>query len=118
MGEVIETERYKDELVKTLAKHGFGPEILEFVDEVPNDPLRACRVYKIEKKIVMKKRVTPEEKEININFLFEKFPEHLAQLSDDLKFLKQLVLFEMFHIVYRYQTDYECAKWGFYHLNK
>lgn len=116
--DTIETEQYREELVKAIQKHGFEPQNLEFVDEIPNDPRRASRVYKIEKRILIKKSIPREDKGANIEFLFEKFPEETAKLDDDFKFVKQLVLYEMFHIVYRYQTDYECAKWAFYHLNK
>lgn len=116
--ETIETEQYRDELVKAIQRHGFEPQILEFVDEIPNDPRRASRVSKIEKRILLKKSIPREDKGLNIEFLFAKFPAEAKQLEDDFKFVKQLVLYEMFHIVYRYQTDYECAKWAFYHLNK
>ncbi|MBI2413099.1 MAG: hypothetical protein HYV24_07820 [Deltaproteobacteria bacterium] len=116
--DTIETEQYREELVKAIQKHGIEPGVLEFVDEIPNDPRRASRVYKIEKRILIKKSIPREDKGANIEFLFAKFPDEVAKLEDDFKFVKQLVLYEMFHIVYRYQTDYECAKWAFYHLNK
>ena len=115
---MIDSEIHKEDLIKAIAKHGFGPENLEFVDEIPKAPMKASLCYKIEKRILIKKLISPEEKEANINMLFSKFQEDLPKITDDLKFVKLLVLYEMFHIVYRYQTDYECAKWAFYHLNK
>lgn len=120
MSAIVNAEAFKEGLYEALARHGVSEGAIEFVDGFPNDanPRRVSMCFKIEKRILLKKGITPEDRADAVNLYFGRFPEKHAELEDGALFVKAVFLYEMFHIVYRYQTDYECAKWALYYLKK
>lgn len=112
----IDVEAYLSEMLKALVRHGLGAENLDFVDDFPNAPNAVSRVGKIEKKITFKRRVTRDDKALAIETLKEKFASDVGGLGDDWSFVKHSLLRQICGILYRYQNDYECAKWAFYQL--
>ena len=113
----INTEAYRDEMEKLLVKYGFGPENLSFVDGFPDDlnSHRVLRCYKIEKKIVFKKIITPEDRADAIAAL-NLFKDKIAIFKDDWLFVKQALLTEIHRITYRYKSDHECRLWALHEV--
>ncbi|MBI5587886.1 MAG: hypothetical protein HY889_05915 [Deltaproteobacteria bacterium] len=113
----INTEAYRDEMEKLLVKHGFGPQNLSFVDGFPDDlnPHRVLRCYKIEKKIVFKKIITPEDRADAVAAL-NLFKDKIAIFKDDWLFVKQALLTEIHRITYRYKSDHECRLWALHEV--
>ncbi len=118
-GTTIDATKYRDEMEKELAARNLLPETVEFVETPdPANPHLVTRCFKIRKKILFKKLISPEEKDFAVRVLSEKFPEEVKMLEDDRNFVLQRLLSEVYHIVYRYQIDYECNKLAFYDVSK
>lgn len=117
MSSAIDAVSRKAELEEILAGHGLGPGSLELVDEFPNEPLRASKCQKIAKKVYMRKSIPPEARQATLAQL-DRFPDELAFLEDDWMFLKHTLLKHVCSILQRWQPDYECAKWAFYHMKR
>lgn len=113
----IDTEAFRGEMEKLLVKHGFGPDNLSFVDGFPDDvnPHRVLRCYKIEKKIVFKKIITPEDRADAIA-AYDLFKDRVGILKDDWMFVKLALLVEIHRITYRYKSEHECRLWAFHEV--
>ncbi|MFQ5736642.1 MAG: hypothetical protein ACE5GY_07240 [Thermodesulfobacteriota bacterium] len=115
----INAQDYWDEMLKELERRNLPAQTVEFVDVAdPAAPHEVTRCFKIRQKILFKKTITPEEREYATRALLEKFPEEAELLEDDRNFVLQRLLCEVYHIVYRYQIDYECNKLAFYDVKK
>lgn len=116
----IDTGSYRETLEAILESNGLGPESLELTEEFPNEPLRVSKCMKVARKIMLKKRITPEEKAAAIAEIsrFEFPQKDIEALSDDAMFLKHTVLRYVCSIQQRWQPDYECAKWAFYQMRR
>lgn len=115
MDKTINTEDYKDDIIKELESRNLPADTVEFKDIADEAaPYQPTRCYKIRKKILLKKRIERDEKELIVAALAEKFPEEVKLLEDDRNFVLQRVLCEVYHIIYRYQVDYECNKLALY----
>jgi hypothetical protein len=113
----IDTESYRGRMEELLVKHGYGPDNLSFVDGFPDDvnPHRVVRCYKIEKKIVFKRVITPEDRADAIAAL-ELFKDKMSVLKDDWLFVKQALLTEIHRITYRYKSEHECRLWAMHEV--
>lgn len=122
MGEekgAIRTEEFREEIERELAARNLPADTVEFVDVADEAaPHQPTRCFKIRKKIFLKKLVSPEEREIITAALSEKFPEEVKLFENARNFVLQRVLCEVYHIIYRYQIDYECNKLAFYDVKK
>jgi len=116
-GGVIDAADYMDELTAALGRHGLGPDNLELVEDVhdPMSPFRKAACYKIEKRIVLKRLITAEER-AGVMEALRGFDPRAEQLSDPLLFLKHAVLHEACHILWRYKNCNECDAWAFYEM--
>ncbi len=114
----IDVENYREEMGKILAKHGLGPENLQFVERFENDPnpLRIARNMNIVRKIIFKKNISPEERRAAIAALHRFEKPDLDLLNDDLAFVSHVLLHEICRIISRWRNEYECDKWAFYEL--
>lgn len=113
----IRAEDHKEELERILEHYGLGPECLEFTDDFPNEPLKAVKCVKLLRRITFRRHISPEAKQATIAEQY-KFPEELSFLEDDLMFLKHCLLKYICSIQQRWQPEYECAKWAFYHMKR
>ncbi len=122
MGEekgVINSEDYREDILKELAARNLPADTVEFVDVADETaPHQVTRCFKIKKKIFLKKRISPEERELVTAALSEKFPEEVKLFKEPRDFVLQRLLCEVYHIIYRYQIDYECNKLAFYDVKK
>jgi len=119
MGRTINTEDYKEDIIKELESRNLPADTVEFKDIADEAaPYQATRCFKIRKKIILKKQITPDEKESVMMALAEKFPDEVKLLEDDRNFVLQRVICEAYHIIYRYQVDYECNKLALYDVRK
>lgn len=115
MDKTINTEDYRDDIIKELESRNLPADTVEFKDVADEAaPYQPTRCYKIRKKIFLKKQITADDKELIIGALAVKFPEEVKLLEDDRNFVLQRVICEMYHIIYRYQIDYECNKLALY----
>jgi hypothetical protein len=115
----INAEDYRDDMIKELEARNLPADTVEFVDVADEAaPHQVTRCFKIRKKINFKKRISPEERAFITEALAEKFPEEAKLLDDDRSFVLQRLLCEVYHIMYRYQIDYECNKLAFYDVKK
>ncbi len=115
--EEINSEDYITELHAALKRHGLGPEKLEFADEVdnPNSPLRVATSIKIHGRILLKRRIPRAQQEAFIE-AFRKFDERAPMMEDPLIFLRQAVMHEACHLLWRYKSCDECDVWAFYEM--
>lgn len=113
----VDIESYRGRMEELLVKHGLAPETLSFVDGFPGDvnPHRVVRCYKIEKKIVFKRVMTPEDRADAIAAL-ELFKDRMKILEDDWLFVKQALLTEIHRITYRYKSEHECRLWAMHEV--
>lgn len=119
MDKAISTQDYKNEIIRELESRNLPADTVEFreiADETA--PHQPTRCFKIRKKILLKKQIERDEKELIVAALAEKFPEEVKLLEDDRNFVLQRVLCEVYHIIYRYQVDYECNKLALYDVKK
>ncbi len=117
-GRVIDAESHREELETILINYGLGPECLEFTDEFPNEPAKISKCVKISRKITFKRHITQAEKDAVLKVDLSLFPEEVKGIQDDLVFLKHTLLKYICGIQQRWQPDYECAKWAFYHVKR
>lgn len=115
--ETIRTEEYREQMEALLENYGLGPESLEFTDGFPDEPLRASKCQKIARKIYFKRLIGRAEKEAALSEL-NMFTGEVDELKDDWLFLKHTLLRHVYSIQHRWQPEYECAKWAFYHLKR
>ncbi|GMR05234.1 MAG: hypothetical protein BMS9Abin24_028 [Thermodesulfobacteriota bacterium] len=119
MDKTINTEDYREDIIKELETRNLPADTVEFKDIADEAaPYQVTRCFKIRKKIILKKKITPEEKGAILIALAEKFPEDVKLLEDDRNFVLQRVICEAYHIIYRYQVDYECNKLAIYDVKK
>jgi len=115
MEDAINTEDYREDIVKELESRNLPADTVEFKDVADETaPYQPTRCFKIRKKIFLKKRIERDEKELIIGALAEKFPDEIELLEDDRNFVLQRIICEAYHIIYRYQIDYECNKLALY----
>lgn len=113
----INVESYRAEMDRLLVKHGYGPDNLVLVDSFPDDPNphRVLKCFKIEKKIMFKRVITPEDRAEAIASL-DLFKDRVGILKDGWTFVKLFLLTEIHRITYRYKSDHECRLWAFHEV--
>lgn len=114
----IDAESYKADLEKVLENYKFPVDTIVFVDGFENDPHAVIRTFKISRKIHMKRKMTYEEAAAKMEYSFSKFPEEQELIKSEPDFLFLIMIKELYHLTYKYQNDYECAKWAFYDIKK
>jgi len=113
----VNVESYRGAIDELLVKHGLTPESLSFEDAFEGDvnPHRIVKCFKIEKKIVFKKVITPEDRADAIEAL-ALFKDKMKILEDDWLFVKQALLTEIHRITYRYKSEHECRLWAMHEV--
>ncbi len=113
----VDIESYRAGMEELVVKHGLSADALSFVDGFPDDvnPHRIVRCYKIEKKIVFKKVMTPEDRADAVAAL-ALFKDKANIFNDDWLFVKQALLTEIHRITYRYKSEHECRVWALHEV--